>query len=199
MALFQANIPNDITIDELVEQLYVFLNSYVPRRLIYEGTAEREDCIQETIMYLLDRYKSLTEQEKLELNLEKFFYNRSRSYISLYIRKLKKQRKDQADYIDMCRYLKQDVAIDSIYFVDEQLLDKIISRYRLNKYKLELLKEIVSSKLVNMFSTMSTIAPEIEEEDSELLNKLAIAIIDEYIVEKAILEVQDKEEELGEG
>lgn len=198
MALFQANIPNDITIDELVEQLYVFLNSYVPRRLIHESTAEIEDCIQETIMYLLSRYESLTEQEKLELNLEKFFYNRARSYISLYIRKLKKQRKDQADYIDMCRYLKQDVAIDSIYFVDEQLLDKIISRYRLDKRKLELLKEIVSSKLVNMFSTLGIIAPEAEE-DSELLNKLAIAIIDEYIVEKAILEVQDKEEELGEG
>lgn len=191
MALFKANITNNLTEDELIEQLYIFLNEYVPTRLVYENMQEREDCIQDTIMYLLKRYKLLSPKEKNEENLEKFFYNRARSYISLYIKKLQTSRKNKREYVNMCQYLQEGMYVVNRKYINHVVLNKVLNAYKLSEDNLEKLKNIVIFRLVKDFNFDDNLL-EVEFNRDESLYKLATSVIDEYVLESAI------NEELGE-
>ena len=116
--LFKASITPKVlqSEDALVEQLYIFLNAYVPSRLKFESRDEIEDCLQETIMYMLKRYHSLNKADIAKINIEAFFYNRANSFVSSYLRKLKNYRKAKDKYISMEVYkLEIENMQDSFY------------------------------------------------------------------------------------
>lgn len=185
--LFKSTINKEIVKSEeaLVEQLYIFLDEYIPTRLIYEGYDERQDCVQEAIMYLLKRFRALTEEEISTVNLEKFFYNRARSYVSLYLRSLKKSRADTKSYIELLKDLGQ-YATDIIeYYIDETLLTSIISSYKLSKNSQNILKKICIIKLKELGFSTTKSAEDLVYSDREVLVKLSPAVVDEYMIESA--------------
>lgn len=196
--LFRAEIPNDILIkrseedqprERLCNQLYIFLRDYVPTRLIYENDAEIEDCIQDTIMYMLERLDELSEEEIKETNLEKFFYNRAKSFISMYVGKLKSERALINKYKAHVRFMKELEELKEIEYIDFLLLDSILKRYRLGGKRLELFKSLSVNKLVKLGYNEPLI--DIEDEDLEMydpnnvLNTISYAVVDEYLVNAA--------------
>jgi len=188
--LFQAEITREVlnSKDRLVEQLYVFLNAYVPTRLRYESQEEREDCVQDTIMYLLKRFDNLDDEVLEKINIEKFFYNRAHSFISGYINKIKAERNAKKKYIDNEIYMRKlERTIEKpIEFIDDNILDTIIEGYKLDKEKSVLLKEFSNFR----FKRLGYDVPEppnrdIDEATFDLLVTLSFAVIDEYMIKSA--------------
>lgn len=167
----------------LVEQLYIFLNDYVPRRLMYESEDEREDCVQETMMYLLKRFRNLEKENIQNINIEKFFYNRANSFISGYIRKLRIEREAKRKYIDYHKYLNsiKQTIFEHEEYINENLLDRIIGMYELNKQnKLELKKIVL--QMLKLLGYDVYIEYEVNIEDNQTFKTLSYAIIDEYMI-----------------
>jgi hypothetical protein len=166
----------------LAEKLYVFLNDYVPKRLMYESDDEREDCVQETMMYLLKRFRKINRYHLETINMEKFFYNRANSFIAGYIRKLKIEKNARKKYIDHQKYLnsiKKDMREYEEY-INESLLNRIIEMYELNKQnKLELKKIVL--QMLKFLGYDVYLEHEVNTEDNQTFKTLSYAIIDEYM------------------
>jgi len=190
--LFKANITPETLQSEnaLTEQLYIFLNEYVPRRLRYESQEEREDCIQDTVMYLLKRFNGLADGvlQDISIDIEKFFYNRANSYVSIYIRKLQSERNSRKKYIEHEIYqqkIEQEYAKE-LEFVDETILNAIIAEYKLEKDNEVLLKEITNIKLKILGYAVPEHKPRhVEKPIFDLLTTLSFAVIDEYLIKSA--------------
>jgi hypothetical protein len=190
--LFKANITPETLQSEnaLTEQLYIFLNEYVPRRLRYESQEEREDCIQDTVMYLLKRFNGLADGvlQDISIDIEKFFYNRTNSYVSIYIRKLQSERNSRKKYIEHEIYqqkIEQEYAKE-LEFVDETILNAIIAEYKLEKDNEVLLKEITNIKLKILGYAVPEHKPRhVEKPIFDLLTTLSFAVIDEYLIKSA--------------
>jgi hypothetical protein len=183
--LFKASITDRVleSEDALVEQLYIFLKEYVRSRLIYESEDEKEDCVQETIMYMLKRYRQLSKKELKDINMEKFFYNRAHSYISLYLTKLKTERNARKKYLSKAIYAKSFELDGKLEMVNLPVLKSIISGYNLNKRKAEALLKISENKL-NMlgYSIPSNNITGINEEEYNVLDTLGSCVVDEYMI-----------------
>lgn len=188
--LFQAEITPEVyrSKDKLVEQLYIFLNDYVPTRLRYESQEEREDCVQDTIMYLLKRFDNLDRNLIKNINIEKFFYNRAHSFISGYINKIKAERNAKKKYIDNEIYMRKlERSIEKqMEFVDDTILDSIIEKYKLDNEKQVLLKEFSNFRLKHLgYDVPEPPKREIDEATFDLLTTLSFAVIDEYMIRSA--------------
>lgn len=187
--LFHAHITPEIlkSKDALVEQLYIFLNEYVPNRLIYESEDEREDCTQDALMYLLKRFESLDIEILHKINVEKFFYNRANSFISGYLRKLSRKRSNEKEYIEkQMKILLMDRQIkeNQKEFLNESLLKSIIKSFHLDKEKLDELTILVLQKfeMLNYDVYIDNRVSNLEEHTYKALNALSYAIVDEYML-----------------
>lgn len=177
--------------DALVANLYTFLRSYVPKRLIYETLDNKEDCIQDTIIFILNRYDELvTELEKEaedyrdRFNYEKYFYNRARSYISYWIRRINKERKQARDYIDNAIYLKQYQSEFNYSPIDYTILDKILNEYNLAPETKQNLGRISEAMLVDIgYTSTDKYENNNHEVNETTLEKIAYAVVDEYLIE----------------
>lgn len=188
--LFKASITPKVlqSEDALVEQLYIFLNAYVPSRLKFESRDEIEDCLQETIMYMLKRYHSLNKADIAKINIEAFFYNRANSFVSSYLRKLKNYRKAKDKYISMEVYkLEIENMQDSfIELIDIAVLHKIVLSYSLKGNMAEDLYMISLARLKDLGYN----APEVDldgiaSDKREILDALSFAVVDEYMIKSA--------------
>lgn len=190
--LFKANITPETLQSEsaLTGQLYIFLNDYVPRRLRYESVEEREDCIQDTVMYLLKRFNGLTKEALKDIDIEKFFYNRTNSFISIYIRKMQAERNARKKYIDYeIREQKiEQEFVKELEFVDEEILNEVIKTFQLDKDLEKLLKAAAEFKLKLLgYDIPSPIKMEASEEIIQLVTVLSFAAVDEYLIKSAKL------------
>lgn len=185
--LFMTDLTYELAQDEnvLVEHLYAFLKEYVNMRLTVESRPEKEDCVQESIMYLLKRYRQLDEETKQNLNLGKFFYNRAHSYISGYISKLKAARKSEIKYKGLEKYeleLKQSEDNEPD-FIDYDILEPIIKAYKLEKEKENLLREFAEQRLAKLgYDTPTHTIKKLDKNTHQLLLNLSFAVIDEYMI-----------------
>ena len=202
--LFHAHITPDIlkSNDALVEQLYIFLNEYVPKRLIYESEDEREDCTQDTLMYLLKRFKNLDIEILDKINVEKFFYNRANSFVSGYLRKLSRKRLNEKEYIErqmkmlaIDRKLKEDKK----EFLNERLLKSIIESFHLEKEKLHELNILVLKKfeMLDYDVYIDNHVSNLEDHTYKALNALSYAIVDEYMLKDIQEEGEQDVEQYG--
>lgn len=169
----------------LCEQLYIFLTNYVNSRLIYENTATKEDFIQDTMMFLLKRFDSLTKEEQETINLEKFFYNRARSFIGERLRRRSgakskfKVIKDEVLYLEATNKTNKEVD-----FIDDIVLDSLISKYRLNAKKSKILKALTINKLI-LLGYFGESTKFYNEDSVDVLNTLSYSVADEYILTSA--------------
>lgn len=165
----------------LVEQLYIFLTNYVNARLIYESQATKEDFIQDTILFLLDRFNKLSEEEKETINLERFFYNRAHSFIGERLRRRSTERhniktlKEDVFYLEAIKKSAKQPEL-----IDDYLLDKLVDNYKLPKDKTKALKALAINKLIKLgyFGKYT----KFEKDYPETLDKLSFSIIDEYLL-----------------
>jgi len=194
MALFKAVITNELARDEdkLVEQLYIFLNEFVRTRLIYEPQENIEDCIQDTIMFILKRYRDLSEEDKDTLNLEKYFYNRANSYVSrTWLRKKRIYDRNIRDFIETAQYTYsntdnfKDIELerDSI---DLDLLNEILDNLNLSEDITTYLRKRVIYVLIKDFNYDHEVIPEVTPIKS--YDKFIEQIIFEYAL-KSLKEI----------
>jgi hypothetical protein len=209
--LFKANITREILEDEdkLCEQLYIFLKEYVAYRLQYENFSEREDCTQDTILFMLKRFKELTPEELDNINIEKFFYNRARSFISSYVDELvlRKQRvrlmlnrKVPSNFPGNRQYDSEfiDFVIDEASdpekfdYINYVILKEIVSKFSLVEVKSELLIKISEMFLKGLgYKGYDTEVIDLDEKDPDgILKILGYAVVDEYLL-KSITERRD--------
>lgn len=185
--LFMQELTYELAQDEnvLVEHIYKFLNEYVHMRLTVESRPEKEDCVQDTVMYLLKRYRQLDEETKQNLNLGKFFYNRAHSYISGYINKLRASRRLDAKYKSLEKYeleLRQSEDHEP-EFIDYDILEPIIRAYKLEEDKEDLLREFAEQRLAKLgYDTKQHDIKDLDKDIYELLLPLSFAVIDEYMI-----------------
>lgn len=178
--------------NHLCEQLYIFLNNYVNSRLIYENTATKEDFIQDSILFLLERFSSLSDEEKETINLEKFFFNRARSFIGERLRRRSEAKRKAKELRDDVLYLEAtNKATKEAEYVDDYLLDKLINKYSLSDSKSKVLRELSVNRLMKLgYSDKYT---KFEDDQLEgILNKLSLAVVDEYL----LLSVKERQREV---
>lgn len=183
--LFKASITDKVlkSEDALVEQLYIFLNEYVHTRLIYESLDEKEDCIQETILYMLKRYRQLSDKELSSINIEKFFYNRAHSFVSLYLTKLKTERTAKRKYMSKAIYANMLELEKSLELINIPVLKNIVNSFNLSRKKADILMKISENKLNMMgYSIPKSEITGIKEEEYNVLDKLGTCVIDEYMM-----------------
>jgi len=186
--------------DLLVEQLYIFLKDFVKRRLKYEHETEREDCIQDTILFMLKRFNALSIEDLKHINIEKFFYNRANSFISSYINKLKIRRKIKltlnkkvpsnfpgsrlydTEYLDFIEDESQNP--EKKLYINYPLLYKIIKKFRLGEEQEHLLKRIAVTMLGNLgYENYNIKVYDLNKDDPDrVLYTLSFAVIDEYLL-----------------
>lgn len=212
--LLNADIPNSLARDEdlLVEQLYIFLETLINKRLYYEDQSTKEDCIQDTIMNLLTKVRNLTDEELSKINFEKWIYNRANSYVSsIWLRSLNRNRKklmlvssmpasnktgvpdneDTEEYmLSLLNIINnpQDTLKNNVD-INLKRLTKIIRQYNLDST----LEEVVLEKTKVLISRLSdkglSLNIDKDIEDGDIIVPVIVAVIDEYILEyKKILE-----------
>lgn len=194
MALFKAVITNELARDEdkLVEQLYIFLNEFVRTRLIYEPQENIEDCIQDTIMFILKRYRDLSEEDKDTLNLEKYFYNRANSYVSrTWLRKKRIYNRNIKDLLETAQYTYsttdnfQDIELER-ESIDLDLLNEILDNLNLSEDITTYLRKRVIYVLIKDFNYDHEVIPEVTPIKS--YDKFIEQIIFEYAL-KSLKEI----------
>lgn len=177
--------------DKLVEKLYIFLHQYVPTRLKYESRENIEDCIQDTIMHMLKRYDKLEEELikeepnfKKTFNFSKYFYNRARSYISYWIRRVNKRRQAEREYLEAAIYFKTTYEdFDFKPLIDYRLLAEIATGYNLGPIHTDLLLGISEDMLSEIgFEISHKYALDKLTQQTAFLALIANTVIDEYIV-----------------
>lgn len=188
--LFNVRITNEGARDpdNLCSLLYKFLDLYIPLRLVYEDNDEIANCKQDTILHLLRRYNELDEDKKDTINLEKFFYNRSHSFVSAYIRKLKTRRKYEKQFTSIAQEnISEHIRNYSnpVYLVnvDMEILLPLIERYKLDSKTRELVEERFNEFLENFYSNiLSNDEILVEEVPKDNITYLAFSILDDYII-----------------
>jgi DNA-directed RNA polymerase specialized sigma24 family protein len=183
--LFGAEITTDLAkdTDKLCEQLYIFLRAHINKRLKFESDESREDYVQDTIMYLLEKFNSLTDEQKETLNLERYFFNRANSYIGNRLETAKRQ------YKTLKHYLYENDPTNEAYvsfdpdIVDEAVLSKIVSSYKLPEDKAEILKRLSRNSLtfLGYFGELHPIGA--DEDPTGTLEALSFSVVDEYLLE----------------
>lgn len=194
--LYGSNITKDIIRDEdkLVEQFYIFLNNFVNRKLIYEDSQTKDDCIQDTVVALLKKARMLTDEQIEKLNLEKYFYNRANSYISsIFLGKLKRHRSRVVSVDSYSSYdldikntsenilsvLQEPEDMTEKRYVRENILDEIIDTFNIDKK----LKNVVDSMVrIELEKVGISADPDSEIEPNKELRPIVIAIVDEYLL-----------------
>jgi len=124
--LYGVEIPNTLIEDkdELVNRLYKVIRKYVDKKLIHESYENKEDCVQDTIIMLLEKIDSLTADQLKYLNLERWIYNRMNSFVSsIWLGKLNRYRR----HIHFVRFFEVS---DDVLDIDE---DKLISIAKYNQ------------------------------------------------------------------
>jgi hypothetical protein len=194
MALFKAVITNELARDEdkLAEQLYIFLNEFVRTRLIYEPQENIEDCIQDTIMFILKRYRDLSEEDKDTLNLEKYFYNRANSYVSrTWLRKKRIYDRNIKNLLETAQYTYsttdnfQDIELER-ESIDLDLLNEILDNLNLSEDITTYLRKRVIYVLIKDFNYDHEVIPEVTPIKS--YDKFIEQIIFEYAL-KSLKEI----------
>lgn len=182
--LFKARITYDTVKDEnkLCEQLYIFLNEYVPNRLRYESRDEQEDCIQEAILYALSRLKKVEQARLKKINVEKFFYNITRSFVSGYIDKLKVRRKQKKNYLENKAYIDM-MSYEFEEFPDYNIINSIIDKYNFKEDHKEKLLFTVNKGLIDLGYSVDQIS--IDTPVEQVFTDLSYPVIDEYMVKSA--------------
>lgn len=202
--LFKSNIPNELVKDEdkLVEQLYIFLGEFVRAKLKYEKFDNVQDCIQDTLLYILERVRKLTEEQLKSINLERFIYNRANSYVSaIWLRKLKKYRRSvflesELKYsIERLGYTTSNGILDmlsrknlitelDLYYktqIDTQLIEDLIFDYRLSDDLKELVKYRVIETLISFGFTYQDF--EVKQfKNHKYIEPTIHAVVDEYLI-----------------
>ena len=193
MALFKANITAKTVRDPeaLATELYIFLRDYVPTRLVYEDHDNHQDCIQDTMMFMIQRYaeldKEMREEDPLlliDFNYEKYFYNRARGYISYWIRKVQRDRHLKQEYMESVIYFggHQTEFVDDL--IDYVLLESIVLEYSLGSGDTRELLKVVERMLADVgFTSIHNYGPQDKERYKEYLWQLGHAILDEYLLE----------------
>lgn len=185
--LFKAKITHEVAKDreKLAEQLYLFLNEFAYTRLKYESKDTVEDCIQDTIMYMIDRFNSLEENKLDGINLEKYFYNRANSYISYWLKGKANERKKFSKYVENSLYvssLKGDYANDREpkELIDFSLLQSIVDKYPFNEQD----KKYIAYEASNRLQELGFIGDDWVEQLEEIARLATIinAVVDEYLV-----------------
>lgn len=207
--LFKASITKEVIEDEdlLVEQLYIFLDEFVKVKLCFESEDTRDDCKQDAIMFLLEKARSLTTEQKKALNLEKYFYNRANSYISsVWLGRLNRYRKrfilessfsknlaniisSQLNTDTMLsllehnqRYNTTNEQEDTIRYIDYNVLNLLINNYPLPEKDILVLLRLAEKEL-NSLGLEGNIHNKIcTQGASEDFKIIAHAIVDEYII-----------------
>ena len=204
--LFKAEITKDTLQDEdlLVEQFYIFLKEFVNVKLKYEAASTKEDCIQDTIMFLLHKARQLSEEQKETINLEKYFYNRANSFISaIWLNRFNNYRNKvvlENSLERLAKYPKSfnaEVMLSKVYYennqcengkyyhdtIDYTILNHIINNYYIPKDLEPLVLQVVEQKLnalgVSGDRYKIGVLPSVLPEST---NIIAHAIIDEYII-----------------
>jgi hypothetical protein len=190
--LFKANITAELieSKEKLAEQLYIFLNDFVPMRLRYESADEIEDCIQETMMYLFLKINNIPNNILNSINIEKFVFNRSNTFVSFYFRNLKKYRKYKKIIVknEIDRLLTNSVTLENIELINLNLLHKIISKFNLNVESSYILEQLTFDKFYKLgYAMLETDKSIFEKENLQVLDALSFAVVDEYM-EKSIKE-----------
>lgn len=188
MALFGVHITNEVieNEDKLAEAIYKFLKIFVPKRIRYESTLEQEDCIQDTTMHLLKRFRELDRNELPDdFNYEKFFYNRANSYISYWLRRLVNDRKNIKEYMEYMYYFTDTHEIKHDNTIDIPLLKSVIAEYNLPKEDALNLLHLVIHKLV-VLGYISNTQVQIANHN-QTLDSLSFAVVDEYLINKAMI------------
>lgn len=175
--------------DKLVEQLYIFLREFVPTKLPYENEQTVEDCIQETIMHMLDRFSTdgldkVSGRNGKEPNYEKYFYNRAHSYTSYWLRRLKRERSKQREYFDTLVYYghyKQDFIQPD--YIDYEELESIVNGYNLGEIDTEILSALAETMLTDIgYHSLNKYSDTHDLTDREFLGLLADTTTDEYVL-----------------
>ena len=181
--LFKASITSKTTKDKekLAEQLYIFLEEFIKVRLRYESEQEKEDCTQDTIMHLFNRFSQLTPEEVETINLEQYFYNRANSYITYWLRNKYLDRNKLKTYAENLAYLNMDEAEERTE-IDYKLLNSIIDSYSLATDTKSHLRDSVIYQLTSIGFIDN------REDSLKLLpyiDSLVIVIVDEYLIREA--------------
>lgn len=182
--LFGAEITTDLAkdTDKLCEQLYIFLRAHINKRLKFESDESKEDYVQDTIMYLLEKFNSLTEEQKESLNLEKYFFNRANSYIGSKLRTAKRQYKALKNYLYNSGPTNEAYVSFDPDIVDELVLNKIVNSYKLPKDKAETLKSLSRNSLT-FLGYLGELHPiDTDDDPSGTLETLSFSVVDEYLL-----------------
>jgi len=188
--LFKAEITNETAKDrdKLVEQLYIFLNEFAYARLRYESKDDIEDCIQDTIMYMIKRFDDMPKTSTNYINLEKYFYNRANSYVSYWLGGKIRNRKNISKYISNKTYIdKMDSeGVSGEDYIDYSILENIITEYNLDTEKSKFLL-FFSSKHLEELGFISDEYIVNSEIIYPVITNLVYAVVDEYLVKSVIL------------
>lgn len=207
--LFKASITKETLKDEdlLVDQLYIFLDEFVKVKLCFESEDTRDDCKQDAIMFLLEKARSLTPEQKETLNLERYFYNRANSYISsVWLGRLNRYRKrfilessfsknlaaaisSQLNTDTMLSLLEYNQNYnttnepeDKIRYIDYDVLNLLANNYPLPEKDILLLLRLAEKELNSLGLKGNTYNKVCTQGASEDFKIIAHAIVDEYII-----------------
>lgn len=206
--LFNVEIPSSIVADkdELTDRLYKVITAYVNKKLIYEHEDTKQDCIQDTIMLLLEKINTLTPDELKIINLEKWIYNRMNSFVSsVWLGKLNRYRNriqlaanfeknknqvflnateyfvDEDDILSELHYKHANFKEYEDYFIDYLVLANIIQEYQLG-IDVEVALLLESDKLLkDLGFTGVEIISDKQHRLTDTLSTVVKSIVDEYI------------------
>lgn len=184
MALFGRHITKEVVtdLDKLTEEVYIFLNVFVPNKIRYESKEEKEDCIQDTALHILKRFEEL-EVEELEedFNYEKFLYNRANSYVSYWLRRLVKERQNMKEYMEYLYYFYKGFEEEKANQIDHKVLQEVILEYNLGGRENQTLFAICINKLIGMGFAGTEKEVKSLGKINKSLDSLSYAVVDEYL------------------
>jgi len=183
--LFKANISTSLISNEdrLVEQLYIFLNEFVKTRMRYESSQTVEDCVQDTVMYLITRSRGLPQQLDKDFNPEQFFYNRANSFVSMWLRRLINTRKQFKKYQGELEYIHKIETDSKPMYIDYTLLKSVIDSFLLDIASKDIMQVISIQKLIDLGYT-ADLDKAIPEEDfkDKNMDTLTYNVVDKYLL-----------------
>lgn len=207
--LFHADIPNNLIYDEdkLVEQLYIFLRNYVRKTLVYETSSTRDDCIQDAIMYLLERISKLDKPLEDDFNLEKWLYNRARSFVTgNWLKQLNRYRyhvvltssldstkgleddeyttEQQDDKLSRLTYYSEHVKYTiPEHYIDYELIASLIKQYKLHE-DIEIVAFTQVDEVLKMLGSLGSPLKLYHIDVDVNIKPIVTSILDEYILNK---------------
>jgi DNA-directed RNA polymerase specialized sigma24 family protein len=182
--LFKANISTAMLHDDdlLVEQLYIFLNEFVKTRIRYESSQTVEDCVQDTVMYLIKRLRIIPEPVSSDFNPEQFFYNRANSYVSMWLRRLINNRRQFKKYQGDFEYIKRLETDDRILYINHDLLNDLIKTVLLLNDDKQIVRDVAIQRLVDLgySDDIQNVVPEELYKDKPI-DTIIYNIVDKYL------------------